>query len=232
MNDRNASDIHIVLVPTGAESQAVKQGLSSAQNGPEIIEIPAGPQAFKGFLRDWYEPQLWLHRNLLLVGLGGSLSTELTVGDGVLVERFVEDNSGQLYECDRAFTQQLSQQLGLPIRTGVTCDRVITTVAEKRQLGDRYTADVVDMESAVLLKAMPAARIAVLRVISDDCDHDLPAIGNAIRPDGTLNPLRLATGFLKNPVAALKFVRGSLEGLKQLRQLMSTLIGPNPRTSP
>lgn len=98
------------------------------------------------------------------------------------------------------------------------CDRVITTVAEKKRLSDRYQADVVDMESAVLLDAMPQTRIAVLRVISDDCSHDLPDMSGAIGPDGSLRAGTLAQSFLKRPVAALKFISSSLQGLKVLEQ--------------
>ena len=214
----------IIIVPTGAESRAVKQALRNRPNPPRVIEIPAGPPAVEAFLHNWREPQLFQHHNLVLVGLAGSLSPDFQVGDGVLVERSFEASSSRSYECDRALTQHLSRQLDLPIGTGVTCDRVVTTVAEKQRLGDRYQADIVDMESAMLLKLMPQARIAIVRVISDDGNHDLPAIGDAIRPDGTLSPLILTTGLLRNPMAALQFVRNSLRGLRSLEHLTRNIV--------
>jgi hypothetical protein len=89
-------------------------------------------------------------------------------------------------------------------------------VKEKRRLGDRYRADVVDMESAVCWPPCPQAKVAILRVISDDCSHDLPDIAGAIGPDGSLRADTLARSFLKRPIAALKFISGSLQALKTL----------------
>jgi hypothetical protein len=225
--------IHLVLVPAGAEHQAVVRALSNAGEKPIVVAIPAGPTAFQAFLEAWKDRPQWDSPGILLVGLGGSLSPKHPVGEAVLLQSVWDstDHRAPGRGCDRTLTQQLSHQLGLPIGTGVTCDRIITTVAEKRRLGDRYQADIVDMESAILLKSLPQARIAVIRIISDDCDHDLPDIGDAIRPDGTLNPLRLTTGFLKQPIAALKFVRNSLQALKHLEQLMQTLMAPNSSAS-
>lgn len=223
-SDSYPPDSLIIIVPAGAESRAVKRAVKNRPTAPRLLEIPAGPQAVEAWLHNWREPQLFQHQQVLVVGLAGGLSPDLPVGDGVLIERCFEASSCQGYECDRAFTQHLSQQLDLSTGTGVTCDRVITTVAEKRRLGDRYQADIVDMESAVFLKALPTATIAILRVISDDCDYDLPDIGDAIRPDGTVNPLILTTGFLRNPIAALKFIRNSLRGLKSLEHLTRNIV--------
>lgn len=102
---------------------------------------------------------------------------------------------------------------------GVSCDRVITTLAEKRQLGDRYDAAVVEMEGTTLLRCLPDCPIAILRVISDDCHHELPDISAAIGADGSLNVMTLVLSFLRRPVAALRLIRGSLQGLKALEYL-------------
>lgn len=74
------------------------------------------------------------------------------------------------------------------------------------------------MERAVLLAALPQAKVAILRVISDDCSGDLPDITGAIGPDSNLRPVVLALSFFKKPLAAAIFIRGSLRGLKALEQ--------------
>ncbi|MBD1874756.1 hypothetical protein H6F75_14805 [Nodosilinea sp. FACHB-131] len=214
--------IQVILVPAGAEYQAVMRGLKAVPHAPPVVAVPAGPVAFRAFLESWEDNSRFATQEILLMGLGGSLSPQHSVGDAILLEQVwdaAEGDSSKGYQCDRILTDELAQHLGAPVGKGVTCDRVITTVNEKRQLGDRYQADVVDMESAVLLEAMPQAKVAVLRVISDDCSHDLPDISGAIGPDGSLRADTLARSFLKRPIAALKFISGSIQALKALEQV-------------
>ena len=187
----------VILVPAGAESRAVKRALKIVQDAPKVIEIPAGPQAVKKFLQTWDDLQVFQSGGVLLMGLGGSLTSDFGLGDGVLVERVFEAGGSQVYECDRTLTTHLSEQLGLPIGVGVTCDRVITTATEKSALRDRYGADVVEMEAAAILRELPDCKIAILRVISDDCHHDLPDIAGAIRPDGSISVCLMALSFSK-----------------------------------
>ncbi|CAN5717095.1 hypothetical protein BH23CYA1_BH23CYA1_03030 [soil metagenome] len=211
-------EIQTVLVPAGAEYQAVKSGLSRVKNAPELVAIPAGPQGVKTFL----ENRSIRQGGVLLMGLGGSLTPELNVGNGVVIEKIWQE-AGKVFACDRTLTTQLAERLGIATEIGVTCDRVITTVAEKKRLGDRYSASVVDMEGAVLLKALPERAIAILRVISDDCRDDLPDIARAIAADGSLRPMYLALSFVKRPLSAIRFIRGSLKGLKALENVAFAL---------
>ncbi|MBD1915318.1 MULTISPECIES: hypothetical protein [Cyanophyceae] len=222
--------IQVILVPVGAEYQAVMRGLKAVPHAPLVVAVPAGPAAFRAFLESWEDNSRFATQEILLMGLGGSLSPQHSVGDAILLEQVWDGSEGdgsEGYFCDRTLTDELAQRLGAPVGTGVTCDRVITTVKEKGRLGDRYQAAVVDMESAVLLETMPQAKVAILRVISDDCSHDLPDIAGAIGPDGSLRANTLARSFLKRPVAALKFISGSLQALKTLEQITLTLFNPN-----
>ncbi|MBD2108625.1 hypothetical protein [Nodosilinea sp. FACHB-13] len=218
--------IQVILVPAGAEYQAVVRGLKTIPHAPPVVAVPAGPAAFRAFLETWEDRSRFEDQGILFIGLSGSLSPQHSVGDALLLEQVWDaagGDSAKGYQCDRTFTDELAQRLGVPVETGLTCDRVITTVTEKRQMGDRYQAAVVDMESAVLLATMPQARVAILRVISDDCGHDLPDIAGAIGPDGSLRADTLARSFLKRPVAALKFISGSLQALKTLEQVTFAL---------
>ncbi|MBF2079447.1 MAG: phosphorylase [Synechococcales cyanobacterium T60_A2020_003] len=190
---------------------------------PQLIAIPAGPEALKQFLETEKHQPWQTAKTMLLMGLGGSLSPECEIGRGVLIDRvwnLLNPESPECTFCDSILTQTILQRCSsLSVATGVTSDRVITSAQEKRTLGDRYSASVVDMESAVLVQAIPHAQLAVLRVISDDCHHDLPNIEQAIAPDGSLRPVVLALRFLQRPLAAARLVRGSLKGLKTLEAL-------------
>ncbi|MBE9156377.1 phosphorylase [Nodosilinea sp. LEGE 06152] len=215
--------IQVILVPVGAEYQAVMRGVKALSDAPLVMPIPAGPAAFRAFLESWKDRSRFADQEILLMGLGGSLSPQHQIGDAILLEQVWNVVGGNGFQSDRALTDSLAQRLKLPMGTGVMCDRVITTVVEKRRLGDRYQADVVDMESAVLLEVMPQAKVAILRVISDDCSRDLPNIAGAIGPDGNLHANILARSFLKRPIAALNFISGSLQALKALEKLTLTL---------
>lgn len=216
------AEIRLILVPAGAEHRAVRRGLNGG--GPRVVAIPAGPRAVKHFLDTWADRWLLHSGGVLLVGLGGSLCADYRVGEGVLIEQVwngAEPERAGVYGCDRTLTAQIATQLGLKTAVGVSCDRVITTTVQKRDLCDRYGATVVDMEAAALLQAH--CKIAILRVISDDAHHDLPDLSAAIGADGMLKPLPVALSFLQQPVAALRLIRGALTGLKSLETLISLL---------
>ncbi len=236
---RNSSllghEIRAICVPAGAEYRAVKGALKDAlnsrkknsqENSLQLIAIPAGPQAVTAFLADTEKLQQ-LEGGLLLMGLGGSLSDRYAVGEGLLIEQIWRGGEGQdseMLTCDRALTDLVAKRLGLVKGTGVTCDRVITNAAEKQILGDRYGAQVVDMEGFALLRSLPERKVAMLRVVSDGCGYDLPDISNAINPDGSLNSMALMRRFAMQPVAAQRLVRGSLKGLRALKQIARRLV--------
>jgi hypothetical protein len=46
----------------------------------------------------------------------------------------------------------------------------------------------------------------MVRVISDDSHHNLPNLTSAISPDGSLLPLPLAMGMIRQPIAATRRV--------------------------
>ncbi len=232
--------IRFVLVPAGAEHWAVKRGLSRVKDAPQLVAIPAGPQGVSRFLdrflEVWKEGSLLQGSNVLLMGLAGGLSSEHRVGDAMVLRRVWHDCTGEgegdgdeVVECDFELTGQVAKRLRCEMGIGVTCDRVITTVKEKQGLGDRYSADVVDMESATLLKVFSEStklglpKVVILRVISDACDHDLPDISRAVAPDGALNTRMLFRQFVARPGAAIRFIKNALIGLSRLSKQASVL---------
>ncbi|MEH1940033.1 MAG: phosphorylase [Nostoc sp.] len=224
----NFLPINTILVPQGAEYKAVCRGLSGVTGSkPTIVAIPVGMKPLLKYLQKYPENGQFLtpKSRVLIMGICGSLSDRHTVGDIVLYQDCVYQ--GKQQECDRTFTAQLHSSLSdkVSLVNALTSDRVIWSAAEKRRLGESLAADVVDMEGFTALEFFNAAGVAVaiLRVVSDDCQHNIPDLTPAINSDGSLNPFPLAIGMLRQPLAATRLIRGSLTALKVLEQVTNLL---------
>lgn len=225
--------IHAILAPQGAEYRAVCQGLScAAVSPPPVLPIPVGPEPLTKHLERLQEiGQLVCHKQLqvLLMGLCGSLTSNYSIGDIVLYKSCVyqTDQSAPLSRlCDPELTSLIQRKLKITYSVkALTSDRLIWSATEKHQLGRQYETDVVDMEGLAALEVLSQAGVAVamVRVISDDCHHDLPDLNPALSPNGTLQSLPLLLGLLRHPMAASRLIRGSLLGLKMLRQVTTHL---------
>ncbi|MBH8554424.1 phosphorylase [Nostocaceae cyanobacterium CENA357] len=221
--------LNTILVPQGAEYKAVCRGLSRVSGTtPTVMPIPVGIKPLTQYLQQlpvdknsWNRPQ----SRVLVMGICGSLSQRYRVGDIVLYQDCVYQ--GKLQECDRSFTAQMQSALleKVSLVKSLTSDRVVWSAAQKYHLGETLKVDVVDMEGFAALEFFKNTGVAVamLRVVSDDCHHDIPDLTAAINSDGSLNPLPLAIGLLKQPLAAIRLIRGSLKGLKVLEEVTTSL---------
>lgn len=223
---------NIILVPQGAEYKAVSRGLSRVSGStPTAIAIPMGMKPLTTYLHKLQDERIFLNHpqaRVLLMGLCGSLSPNYPVGKIVLYENCVYQ--GNLQECDGTFTAQLysvisTQHSLLNLVKGITSDRVICSAAEKHHLAETLGVDVVDMEGFAALEFFNrmGVSVAMLRVVSDDCHHDIPDLSSAISADGSLKPLPLALTLLRQPIAATRLIRGSLQGLKVLEEVTTKL---------
>lgn len=129
--------------------------------------------------------------------------------------------------CDPALTVWVHHQLKERVYRvkALTSDRLIYSAHEKRQLGQRYEADVVDMEGVAALEVLSrfGVAVAMLRVISDDCHHDIPDLTAAINSDGSLRSVPLAIALLRQPIAATQLISGALGGLQALQEVTTVL---------
>jgi hypothetical protein len=226
----------IILVPQGAEYKAVCRGIRGIQSPkPRVVPIPMGSTALVSYLEQWQQDNddfKALSPQVLVMGLCGSLSPDLKVGDIVLYEACVCDKGYTLHEsnpnpvlqsCDRHLTTLVHHKLKerVLLVKALTSDRIITSAAEKRQLGQIYDTQVVDMEGFAALEVLSQAGVAVamVRVISDDSHHNLPNLALALSPDGSLQPVPLAMGMIRQPIAATRFIQGALHGLSVLKNV-------------
>ncbi|MBW4518484.1 MAG: phosphorylase [Scytolyngbya sp. HA4215-MV1] len=238
-----STQIHAILVPQGAEYQAVSRGLGVLMTPtPPVLTIPIGAMPLIQRLKQLQQMgELSSQtRRVLLLGLCGSLDARYRVGDGVVYAGCM-DGTGTIAHwqgCDPELTTRMGVLTGLPETVkAVTSDRVIATVAEKHLLAQTYGAAVVDMEGFAALAWLHQAGItaAVVRVVSDDCHHDIPDLSSAITAEGALKPLPLAIALLQNPIAAVRLIRGSLKGLQALQAITTRLfadVPPVPHTAP
>lgn len=219
-----------ILVPQGAEYQAISQGLQKLKlaSAPQILAISMGVNTLTAYLqeRDW---SAQASPNILVMGLCGSLSPQFQVGDVVLYRDCLMACSSSLQHqgTDLQLTDFIYSRLqpNLTLVSGLTSDRLIWSAPEKRDLGQRYQASVVDMEGFVLLKTLQQynIRVAMVRVVSDNVDHDIPDLTGAIDSTGKLRNLPMAIAMLKHPLAATRLITGAIKGLKRLRQVTTEL---------
>lgn len=229
----------IILVPQGAEYQAVCRGLSRVKVAkPLVLPIPAGSKPVTAYLKRWQESEAFVSKkptSILVMGLGGSLSSQLAVGDIVTYHACVYQSSETALVW-RSFDGELTQLLQDKLKSrvalvkGFTSDRIICCADEKRHLGQLYDTQVVDMEGFAALQVLSQSGVAVamLRVISDDSRHNLPNLTRVLTPEGDLQPLPLAIAMIRQPIAATRLIRGAMQGLRVLQNVTMSLFAHNP----
>jgi nucleoside phosphorylase len=224
--DFNSTSLSIdtIVVPQGAEYQAVCRGLQQAKNEIQVISIPIGTKNVAGILAN-FSKQLNNSQRVLIMGLCGSLDRLYRVGDVVLVQS-CQDLDRHRVELDLELTAQIQTKLSVDLVAGLTSDRLIFRAEEKLQLSQEYPVSVVDMEGYGYVTWLQQRGIAVamLRVVSDDLGGNIPDLSSAIDPDGNLRMIPMAIAFGQQPVAAIRLIKGSLTGLKTLRQITTKLV--------
>lgn len=229
--------VQAIFVPQGAEFKAVQQGLkrSGAADTVLLYATPMGPNPTQHYLDQWIQTErqhLGDAPSVLLVGLCGSLTTRLGVGDRVLYQSCIDGRvapSVPDLHCDEFLLQALQERLSSSVTqvTGLMCDRLVHLATQKAILAGQYPTQVVDMEGYAFLQALQSTEIKVgmLRVVSDDAQHDVPDLAAAMTETGALNPFALASSMIRQPRRALRLIQGSLAGLKQLEAAIVDLCG-------
>lgn len=213
--------IERILVARGAEYTAVCRGLKkSGVEGVEVIPIPMGVAALSRYLQEVeLTPKL-----MLLLGLAGSINPDYGLGNIVIYkECYYLDQSGELLkkECNRNLRTMIEAKLSTNVVKGLTCDRLIHTAAAKAQNRRLTGADVVDMESWVIIENFPS--VAIVRVISDNYEQSLPDLNSTLDNQGNLNPFSLALKMSQQPLASLELIRSSLKALGVLEKITTEL---------
>lgn len=127
---------------------------------------------------------------VITCGFAGGLAPELSTGQLVFSASPGDPASASLL-----------QSGARPARFHLA-NQVASTVESKRALRSSTGADVVEMESGIIQQFCEARKIRclILRVISDPADESFPLdFSKLVRPDATLDPLKLALAIARNP---------------------------------
>lgn len=211
--------VEAIFVPQGAEYDAVRRGVQGKY--VEMIALPVGPAPVKRLLENLHCP--W--QSVIVVGLCGSLAPDCQVGDVVLYETCTSAHH-PLLSTSAALSETLEKTVPTCRRVrALTADAILCTAAQKRQQGNQFQAQVVDMETYPILETLTHRGIAVsaLRVVSDAWDQDLPEMKGTIDGQGNLQPLPLALALLSHPLAGMRLVSGSLQALAVLERLVQKI---------
>lgn len=216
--------IDTIVVPQGAEYQAVRRGLQQIKvQNVNVISIPIGMDNVRQNLAQSLS-QKTPPQKVLLLGLCGSLSPLYSVSDIVLYHECWNLKCSTV-KTNPELTQMIQRKLSVNLVTGLTSDRLICQTADKLQLSQTYPVSVVDMEGYGYIQELQhqGISVAMLRVVSDALTGDIPDLSGAIDPQGNLQTVPMAIAFLQQPLAAFRLIRGSLTGLKTLQQITSKL---------
>ena len=210
----------LVLVCDGDELKAVKNGFSAHEIVNNIHPIPIGIKPVKKLLNNTKYSQ----KNVLIIGLGGSLSTQHQVGDVVIYEScsYLKEGKIEVKQCDRSLNNLLKSKLNAPLVKGLTINKIVTSPQEKQLLSEQSHCQVVDMESYAVMDFFPS--VSVVRVISDSFADFLPDLNSAITAEGKLDNFKMAIAFMKEPLKAVKLIQNALMSLQRLEQVSSRII--------
>lgn len=215
--------IDYIFVCEGEEFKAVQKALFLSDLKSKIIPIPIpiGVNAVNNFLKD---SQISHNKSVLLIGLGGSLSPDYSVGDVVIYESCNYFYEGNLItkNCDLELNEYLINNLNCSLVKGLTTDTLIHKSTDKKTLSEQTYSSVVDMESFAILSYFQSATI--VRVISDNYDDNLPDLNSAITSDGKLNNMKVAIALIQEPFKAMKLIKNALISLKKLGAIATEII--------
>jgi 4-hydroxy-3-methylbut-2-en-1-yl diphosphate reductase len=178
-------DSLLLCAPLGIEARAIRRGLRGVRGGgqpprdqggsggdrpPEVTLLRTG----YGTARAARQAGALSHRpfgQMMIMGVGGGLSTELSVGDLV-----VGAEVGPVTCPSAPLLAGELQRAGLPARTGriTTVDHLIRRSQRAALAAEGWL--LVDMESAPLAAAAGGRPVAVIRAVSDTPHHPLAGI--------------------------------------------------------
>ena len=158
------------------------------------------------------------------IGYAGGLSLKLNVGDLVIADHILEISQTATCINDHSVGfQQLAlleglnfpEQIVVHRGTLITVDRVVYDSSLKQELGSRYNALAVDMETSALVAHTTEKKIPFIsiRAISDTVDQSLVDISSLIDRGGEISKLKSAWYVATHPHTIQNFI--SLRGQSQ-----------------
>jgi nucleoside phosphorylase len=167
----------------------------------------------------------------VVMGFGGSLARAIEETAVVLYKNCASTSAGEgIQECSAGLTRALadilkSSGIACNLVRGVSSSRIAATRRHKQQLAETR-AEVVDMESFEIIAAANRAKVpvAVIRVISDSFDREMPDFNRALGADGNFRPLALGAACLSSPAQTLALFLSSRKAARRLRIIADSIV--------
>lgn len=138
---------------------------------------------------------------VIITGFAGATDPALTVGDVIEPATLIRAGVRGVYHPSAATR---------PHGRLLTCDHLVSSVAEKARLRTTHGADAVDMESAALAAWCDQQRLSwtCVRAISDAASDALPPFATKLtRPDGRPNLYNAMACGIMNPRSVPRLIR-------------------------
>ena len=136
---------------------------------------------------------------IIVAGFAGALREGLTVGDVMAVADIVDESGNQWAP---AWPNQRSGRL-------LTCERMIGDPQQKRELGLKHQANIVDMESSAVAEvcAKHGIPFGCIRVVSDDITQPLSQRLLKLVESGRVSPWRVIKEVVRSPRSIIELLR-------------------------
>lgn len=168
---------------------------------------------------------------VIVTGSCGSLTETLDEDCLVTYRACLSADAGRSTPCSTVLADAMIRRLqGESLQctqvVGVTTERIATTTQEKLALA-RSGASVVDMESYEVISAAAQRGIAsaVIRVVTDSLDRELPDFNRAVNPNGEVNPWVMLRIVLGSPILMAKLVGINRRAMATLTRALKTVLG-------
>jgi nucleoside phosphorylase len=176
------------------------------------------------------------YSSCIISGFAGALKSSVTLGEIVACEKVQDHANRETETCDADLLAHASENGAKRIATLLTTDHVANTATEKNRLST--LADAVDMESYAILHAAnkKAVPTAVLRVISDSFDRDMPAeLDTIVDSQGHVKIAGVVRYVAKHPFnvpALVRLGRESKTAAEALARFLESYINKLPSPTP
>jgi nucleoside phosphorylase len=168
---------------------------------------------------------------VLMIGLCGGLTEPLPEGTIVAYTECRSTNIDNLsLPCSDRITDSI---VALLASSDIRCDRVVgitsshfaTTRPERLALAN-HGAAVVDMESYSIVNAATNAGVpaAVLRVVSDSIDRELPDLNRALNNVGALDGRKALKVALASPLSTARLLAANRRAMKRLTPALQLVL--------
>jgi adenosylhomocysteine nucleosidase len=143
---------------------------------------------------------------LLSIGYAGGLVPNLEVSDLIVAEQIVDVESSAEFVPDQQWLQ-MAQNASTPenckVISGklVTADKVIHSPQDKKEFGERLSAEAVEMETSAIAKVVADNNLPFLsvRAISDSVEQEILDSSSFLGSDGEISKLKAGWYVLTHP---------------------------------